>query len=120
MLLLVTYGMDTGAWFFGKNFGKKKLWKKVSPNKTIEGFFGGMFTSALIGSCGLFLYGTTPTALIAIVFGLCGGVSQLGDLLESKLKRQAKIKDSSNLIPGHGGFYDRVDSLFFWVPFFSF
>ena len=118
ILLLVTYGMDTGAWFFGKNFGKTKLWKTVSPNKTVEGFFGGMFSSSILGSLGLYIFNGKVDLLLALVFGLCGGISQLGDLLESKLKRQAKIKDSSNLIPGHGGFYDRVDSLFFLGPFF--
>ena len=96
ILLLVTYGMDTGAWFFGKNFGKTKLWKTVSPNKTVEGFFGGMFSSSILGSLGLYIFNGKVDLLLALVFGFCGGISQLGDLLESKLKTG---KDKRQLEP---------------------
>jgi phosphatidate cytidylyltransferase len=118
LLLLVTYAMDTGAWFFGKNFGKHKLWPVVSPKKTIEGLFGGMFVSALCAS--IFWNALFPTFAwyYALIFALCGLISQVGDLVQSKLKREFEIKDSSNLIPGHGGVYDRIDSLIFLSPFF--
>ena len=118
LLLVVTFSMDTGAWFFGKNFGKHKLWPIVSPNKTVEGLFGGMFTSALLGSIVWFLLFHSFKWESSVIFALCGAISQVGDLIQSKIKREFQIKDSSNLIPGHGGVYDRIDSLIFLSPFF--
>lgn len=119
ILLVFNFGMDTGAWFFGKNFGKHKLWKAVSPNKTIEGLIGGAFTSALLGSTlWYYLIGDFSVRYILIFFFL-GTLSQVGDLIQSKIKRQIGVKDSSNLIPGHGGVYDRVDSLLFVIPFYT-
>lgn len=118
LLLVVTFSMDTGAWFFGKNFGKHKLWPAVSPNKTIEGLVGGIFTSSLLGSLTWYLAFSTIQWESTVIFGLCGLISQVGDLIQSKIKREFGIKDSSNLIPGHGGVYDRIDSLIFLSPFF--
>ena len=118
MLMIVTYGMDTGAWFIGKNFGKRKLWPAVSPKKTVEGFFGGMFTAALLGSLAWHLFFNDYQWYYSVIFAVCGGISQVGDLVQSKIKREFGIKDSSNLIPGHGGIYDRIDSLIFLSPFF--
>lgn len=118
-LFIINFGMDTGAFIFGKWMGKHKLWPKVSPNKTVEGLIGGMFTSATLG--GLFwnyFIGDIGLGLF-FLFALFGMLSQVGDLLQSKFKRIVGIKDSSNLIPGHGGIYDRVDSLIFLAPFFS-
>jgi len=110
--------MDTGAWFFGKKFGKNKLWPSVSPNKTVEGLIGGMILSGLLGGiCFHLLYNQFSISLF-FLFCFLGLLAQLGDLLQSKMKRQVGIKDSSNLIPGHGGVFDRVDSLFFLTPFF--
>jgi phosphatidate cytidylyltransferase len=119
ILLIVNFGMDTGAWFFGKNFGKHKLWEKVSPNKTIEGLIGGMFTSGILGTLAWALLLGQPKVLLFGLFCLMGVLSQLGDLIQSKIKRQFKIKDSSSLIPGHGGVYDRIDSLLYSAPFFA-
>lgn len=117
-LLLVNFGMDSGAWLIGKNFGKHKLWPTVSPNKTIEGLVGGIIIAGLLASLGwYFLFGTVNLKVF-LIFGLLGLLSQLGDLIQSKLKRQCGIKDSSLLIPGHGGVYDRLDSLLFVAPFF--
>jgi phosphatidate cytidylyltransferase len=117
-ILIVTFSMDTGAWFFGKNFGKRKLWPVVSPKKTVEGLIGGMCTSAIIGSvCWYYLFDDYRWYYSGI-FAICGALSQVGDLIQSKIKREFKIKDSSNLIPGHGGIYDRIDSLIFLSPFF--
>ena len=121
VLLLVTIGMDTGAWFFGKNFGKRKLWEKVSPKKTIEGLIGGALTAGLLGTLSWQVFFGLENRSIAQLFSLfflLGVLSQLGDLIQSKLKRQFQIKDSGALIPGHGGVYDRIDSLLFLAPFF--
>jgi len=119
LLLIVNFGMDTGAWFFGKTFGKRKLWPKISPNKTIEGFIGGMATSGVLGHLFWVNFFDNSVTWIFIPMAILGCLSQLGDLTQSKLKRQFEIKDSSHLIPGHGGMYDRVDSLVFVLPFFG-
>lgn len=118
LLLVVTFSMDTGAWFFGKNFGKRKLWPEVSPKKTVEGLIGGMVTSALSGSLCWYYFFNDYQWYYSVIFAVCGATSQVGDLVQSKIKREFKIKDSSNLIPGHGGIYDRIDSLIFLSPFF--
>lgn len=120
VLLVVTISMDTGAWFFGKNFGKVKLWPEVSPKKTVEGLLGGMVTSAILGSLSWYFLLNDYQWYYSVIFGLCGAISQVGDLVQSKIKREFGIKDSSNLIPGHGGIYDRIDSLIFLSPFFVF
>ncbi len=118
LILLVTFGMDTGAWFFGKKFGKMKLMPKISPKKTVEGFVGGIFTSAIVGSFFWYYIFKDYQWYYSVIFAACGAISQVGDLVQSKIKREFEIKDSSNLIPGHGGIYDRVDSLIFLSPFF--
>lgn len=119
VLMVVNFGMDTGAWFFGKNFGKHKLWEKVSPKKTVEGLIGGMLTAGLLGISAWVIFFKESQFLLFIMFCLLGVLSQLGDLIQSKIKRQFKIKDSSALIPGHGGVYDRIDSLLYSAPFFA-
>ena len=108
---------DTFAYLVGSTIGKTKLYKKVSPNKTVEGALGGM-VAALIGSYIISLY-LTNIALIhwIIIAFIVFGFGLLGDLIESKFKREAGIKDSSNFIPGHGGFLDRLDSIIFAAPF---
>lgn len=119
ILLIVNFGMDTGAWFFGKNFGRHKLWPAVSPNKTIEGLLGGMITACVAGSLFWFILMGPLRFQTILIFLVLGALSQLGDLVQSKLKRCFEIKDSSALIPGHGGVYDRVDSLLFLAPFYA-
>jgi len=119
-ILLVAFNIsvDTGAWFFGKKFGKKKLWPSISPKKTINGAIGGSILSVIMASViSFFALGKLNIGII-FAFLILSCFAQLGDLIESKLKRQAGIKDSSNLIPGHGGIYDRVDSLIFVAPFY--
>ncbi|WP_084703582.1 phosphatidate cytidylyltransferase [Bacteriovorax sp. Seq25_V] len=119
VLMLINFGMDTGAWFFGKNFGKHKLWPSVSPNKTIEGLVGGALFSGIVGTVAwnlLVSFNGVKYLALFVVFGL---LSQIGDLVQSKFKRQFGIKDSSSLIPGHGGVYDRIDSLIFVAPFYA-
>ena len=108
---------DTAAMFFGKQFGKHKLAPTVSPNKTVEGFIGGFIGTLAVGM--LFKFVWMPDValyhflVIAVLVGLFG---QLGDLVESLWKRSKQIKDSSAIIPGHGGILDRFDSLLFAAP----
>ncbi len=118
VLLFVNFGMDTAAWFFGKNFGKHKLWAKVSPKKTVEGLLGGVLSTGILGSILWQLFFNERSFGLFTVFCLLGLIAQVGDLVQSKIKRQFAIKDSSTLIPGHGGVYDRIDSLLFLAPFY--
>lgn len=124
-VFLLVWGADSGAYFAGRAFGKHKLAPKVSPGKSWEGAIGGVITSAIIAV--IFLK-TTPenvfgrdldTGAFVILSIITVAVSILGDLSESMFKRQAGIKDSSNLIPGHGGILDRIDSLTAAVPVFA-
>lgn len=119
-VMLLVWGADTGAYIFGKCFGKHKLMPRVSPGKTWEGCMGGLITAAgmawLSGviipleiSTGFLLACSVPAALASI----------LGDLTESMFKRETGIKDSSRLIPGHGGVLDRIDSLTAAIPVFT-
>lgn len=115
-VLGTVWAMDTGAYFFGKAIGGPKMAPKISPKKTWAGLFGGMFSSAVWGlaiACFAHLDALVEIALISAVFG---GVSQMGDLAESAIKRYLNVKDSSNLIPGHGGIYDRVDAILLLTP----
>lgn len=117
--LFVIWSNDIGAYFVGKFFGNYKLAKEISPNKTIEGLLGGLICGLVIAAIGsnlLFTYFSWYWLLlnfIAIVF------SVFGDLLESLFKRLANIKDSGNIIPGHGGLLDRLDSLWVGIPILS-
>lgn len=119
VLLFVNFGMDSAAWFFGKNFGKHKLWAKVSPKKTIEGLVGGVLSTGILGTILWQIFFSQRSFALFLVFCLLGLIAQVGDLVQSKIKRQFDIKDSSTLIPGHGGVYDRIDSLLFLAPFYA-
>lgn len=120
MLLLLVWGADIGAYFAGKTWGDKKLAPKVSPGKTMAGFWGG------IGSCVVIALGFVVYLELSwldgfylIVLSVVAGLaSVLGDLFESMLKRQRGIKDSSKLLPGHGGVLDRIDSITAAAPMF--
>ncbi|WP_248464475.1 phosphatidate cytidylyltransferase [Pectobacterium versatile] len=119
-VMLLVWGADSGAYMFGKLFGKRKLAPKVSPGKTWEGFLGGLATSALISVLfSLYAPLTVAPATLLICSIAAALASVLGDLTESMFKREAGIKDSSHLIPGHGGVLDRIDSLTAAVPVFS-
>lgn len=116
-ILIIIWSNDTFAYLVGKNFGKRKLYEKISPKKTIEGFIGGMF----FGTIAALIIAITTNSLsilhwiiLSIIISISGTI---GDLVASKFKREANIKDSSNLIPGHGGFLDRLDSLIFVSSF---
>ncbi|WP_224555402.1 phosphatidate cytidylyltransferase [Pectobacterium versatile] len=119
-VMLLVWGADSGAYMFGKLFGKRKLAPKVSPGKTWEGFLGGLATSALISVLfSLYVPLTVAPSTLLICSIAAALASVLGDLTESMFKREAGIKDSSHLIPGHGGVLDRIDSLTAAVPVFS-
>lgn len=118
-LLLMVWGNDTFAYFTGRAFGKHLFAPHISPKKTWEGFFGG-FAGALVGL--LISYYVIPFDFpfalavawpLVLLISVCGPI---GDLTESKLKRAAGVKDSSNLLPGHGGFFDRFDALLLAAP----
>lgn len=114
---LLTWATDTAAYLFGVAFGKHKLIPRISPNKTIEGGVGGLVGAALVGWIATRTFTPFLTPLAGVLLGLVVGfVAQLGDLVESLIKRDAGIKDSAELIPGHGGVLDRFDSLLFTVP----
>jgi len=112
---------DSGAYFIGVAFGKTKPFPTISPNKTIEGYIGGL----IIGTLGMVIYGviiTSTTTLnvilpVIIIYGILGAiVTELGDLAFSLIKRKCGIKDYGKLIPGHGGALDRFDSMSFCAP----
>lgn len=115
--MLIVWVTDTGAYIFGRLFGKNKLWPEISPNKTIEGFIGGILCSTIIAVIFSLNYdmplSMIPLILVTWLFSMFG---QLGDLVESALKRHFDVKDSGNLLPGHGGILDRFDSFIFVLP----
>lgn len=120
LLLLVVWGADVGAYFAGRRFGRRKLAVQISPGKTWEGVVGGLLLAVLagvvlhllLGPAWLSLYGLLPLLVLTVLFSI------VGDLFESMLKRQYGAKDSGNLLPGHGGVLDRIDSLTAAAPIF--
>ncbi|KAB7668670.1 phosphatidate cytidylyltransferase [Bacillus sp. B1-b2] len=118
--LFIIWATDSGAYFIGRALGKRKLWPDISPNKTVEGFIGGILCAILIGVLfNVFGYiewsiGFIITTILLSIFG------QIGDLAESALKRHYDVKDSGSLLPGHGGILDRFDSLIFVWPLLFF
>jgi len=106
---------DSGAYFFGKQFGKKKLAPTISPGKTWEGFLGALFVVSSF-SIVVTYFGFVNSYMAIFFFNLILVLSVEGDLFESYIKRMAKVKDSGDLIPGHGGVLDRIDSLCSSLP----
>lgn len=120
MSFLIIWCGDSGAYFVGKGIGAHKLYPLISPKKTVEGSIGGLIASAAVayGMQGTLLPDvSTQTVLLAAVGG--GALGQIGDLVESALKRSANVKDSGSLLPGHGGMLDRLDGFLFAVPLFA-
>lgn len=116
LVFIIAWGSDTFAYLVGKTFGKKKLIPSVSPNKTIAGSVGGVIGSMIL--CGTFAYFFMPSSIVyAMVIGVIGAmISQIGDLVASKIKRINDIKDFGKLMPGHGGVLDRFDSILMTAP----
>jgi len=121
LVLPIVWGGDTGAYSIGAVYGKHKMTPRLSPKKSWEGYFAGLFTSILVGAFFSYAFsslGHQPLAgMINLLQGaflglVIGALAPLGDLGESMLKRQGGLKDSSNVFPGHGGFFDRIDS---WI-----
>ena len=121
-LFLMIWGNDVFAYFGGKNFGRRKLAANISPNKTWEGFWFGFLGACTGASIAWFAADVFPLTLVqlmpaAIITSVTGPV---GDLIESSMKRRAGMKDSSSLLPGHGGLFDRFDALMLTAPFIYF
>lgn len=119
-IMVLVWGIDSGAYVFGRILGRHKLAPKLSPSKTWEGLWGGLFTSSVI-ALGFNRYAPLDASPITLFICsiIAASASILGDLTESMFKREVDIKDSSHLIPGHGGILDRIDSLTAAVPIFA-
>ena len=119
--LFIVWATDIGAYLFGRRFGRHKLMPDVSPNKTIEGALGGILSAVVVAALflvftankGLFPYPMPVMLVLTVLFSIVG---QFGDLVESSIKRHYGVKDSGNILPGHGGILDRFDSLLFVFP----
>ena len=113
--LAVTWLTDTGAYFGGSCYGKRQLAPKISPKKSVEGALFGLLAAALTGVVFALIAGSSleQTILFGVVLSVC---TQLGDLVESAMKRERAVKDTGSLLPGHGGILDRFDSLAFVFP----
>jgi phosphatidate cytidylyltransferase len=116
-LLLLVVAADVGAYFAGRQFGRHKLAPKVSPGKTWEGVFGGLAAAAVMAAVGIAWFKVHVASFIAVC-AIVVLASIVGDLTESLFKRHAGLKDSGNLLPGHGGVLDRVDSVTAAAPIF--
>ncbi len=117
LLLAIIFAGDISAYYVGSYLGRHKLNPAISPGKTIEGALGGLAGNLLVGSIGKFFFlpalSWGPALLFFLAVGLAG---QVGDLFESEFKRSSQIKDSGGILPGHGGFLDRIDALLFASP----
>lgn len=122
--LLIVWATDIGAYLIGRQIGRRKLLPRVSPNKTIEGFIGGILSAVAVALIFLIFdksllagYSLGMMLLLVVIFSI---FSQFGDLVESAIKRHFGVKDSGNLIPGHGGILDRFDGMIFVFPIMHF
>ncbi len=114
---LVIFGSDTGAYFTGRAFGKHKLAPAISPGKTVEGLIGGIVAAAGFAALAtLWFFPELPFMWSIPLAIVLAAVGVLGDLAESAMKRGSKTKDAASILPGHGGFLDRLDSLLFGAP----
>lgn len=120
LLFILVWVNDTFAYLVGCNFGKHRLWERISPKKSWEGFYGGLVATVIAaGLCGFFFqhyfsgFAEWEMAFIGLIVSVAGTI---GDLIESLIKRTVGVKDSSHLIPGHGGILDRIDSILLVTP----
>ena len=116
-MVILIWVNDSFAFFVGKNFGRRKLFESVSPKKTFEGFFGGILFSLITAFILSFFCDYLSLVNLIIISLIASILGTTGDLVESKFKRQVNTKDSGNIMPGHGGILDRLDSLLFVAPF---
>lgn len=117
LVLSIAWLADTGGYFAGRRFGRRKLYPAVSPNKTWAGLYGALAGGTLAGAVASIWYLPSLPLVHGLLLGLLGGgIGQLGDLVESLLKRSVGAKDSGCIIPGHGGILDRIDALLFVSP----
>ena len=117
--MFVVWGVDIGGYFVGTTVKGPKLAPKISPNKTWSGLLGGVLLAVLV-SYGVMLFfkvNSQVSVYYLVLAGILAVIAQVGDLVESYIKRRLGVKDSSNLIPGHGGIFDRIDGLIFAAPF---
>ncbi len=121
LALFIVWAADIGAYFSGRTFGKRKLAPQISPGKTWAGAYGALVGGALVMMVGAWLLDVRDGRLVGLLLLalITVGVSIVGDLLESLMKRHAKVKDSGTLFPGHGGLLDRLDSVFAALPVFA-
>lgn len=115
--LALVWAADTGAFFAGRHFGRRRLAPRVSPGKTWEGVIGGMALALLLAGAGALWFGMGTAAFVAVCVA-AAALSIVGDLTESMLKRYAGLKDSGSIFPGHGGVMDRIDSVSAAAPLF--
>jgi phosphatidate cytidylyltransferase len=122
--LCLVWATDIGAYMIGRQFGRRKLLPKVSPNKTVEGFVGGILSAVVVTIIFLIVdksllagYSFGMMLLLVVIFSI---FSQFGDLVESAIKRHFGVKDSGKIIPGHGGILDRFDGMIFVFPIMHF
>jgi phosphatidate cytidylyltransferase len=117
ILLAIIFAGDTSALYVGSYCGRRKISSAISPGKTIEGSIGGLGTNLIVGAAGKAIFlPELPWATSILFFISVGIAGQLGDFFESELKRSSGIKDSSGILPGHGGILDRIDALLFAAP----
>ncbi|KKI92601.1 phosphatidate cytidylyltransferase [Bacillus sp. SA1-12] len=119
--LILIWVTDSGAYFVGRAMGKKKLWPEISPNKTIEGAVGGVVFAVIFSWIYHYFTGVLDNYIVVTFMTIFLSVfGQMGDLVESALKRHYQVKDSGTILPGHGGILDRFDSLLFVLPLLHF
>lgn len=119
--LSIIWVADIGAYFSGKRFGKNKLAEKLSPGKTKEGLYGAIFATAVYSFLAALFFDLQPTELLMllVIAALATFISVAGDLFVSLLKREKDLKDTGNILPGHGGILDRIDSVLSSAPFLA-